>query len=49
MYVTTFSSAGTALFKGGGVRPQPFFRSAAYRNWAELSIYIGYGMALKMF
>ena len=24
-YVTTFSSTGTPLHKGGGVRPQPFF------------------------
>ena len=35
-YVTTFSSVGNLLCKGGEVRPQPFFKSAA---WAELSIY----------
>ena len=38
MYVTIFSSAGTSLCKGDGVRPQPFFRSAAYRKWEDLSI-----------
>ena len=38
MYATTFSSAGTPLRKGGGVRPQPFLRLAAYGKWEELSI-----------
>ena len=35
MYVilSTFSSAGTPLHIRGGVRPQPFFRSAAYGMW----------------
>ena len=35
---TTFSGMGTPLCKGGRVRPQPFFRSAAYGKRAELSI-----------
>ena len=38
MYVTTFSSTGTLLHKEGRVRPQPFFRMAAYGMWVELSI-----------
>ena len=33
----TFSSVGTLLHNGGRVRPQPFFRTAAYGMWAELS------------
>ena len=38
MYVTTFSSVGTLLRKGGRVRPQPLSKTAAYGMWVELNI-----------
>ena len=48
MSPTTFSSTGTPLHKGGGVRPSHFFRLAAYRRWVELSIStIRYGTGSK--
>ena len=46
-YVITFSSAGTPLCKGGGVRPQPFFKVGSIWKVGGVK-YLGYSNGTKL-